>query len=117
MYMRDSNDVIKAIMFRVIIPAWVIILGVYLCSVLLFSKDTAEHEYEIDTIKIEHHNGLFDDGDYIVLTANNKTYETKFSKISVTISDKNTVIVVGDDIKSLQIDKDMQTKLGIISPK
>lgn len=117
MYMKDSNDVIKAIMFRVLIPAWVIILGVYLCSVLLFSKDTAEHEYEIDTIKMEHHNSLFDDGDYIVLTANNKTYETKFSKISVTISDKNTVIVVGDDIKSLQIDKGMQTKLGIISPK
>ena len=117
MYMNGSNDVIKAIMFRVLIPAWVIILGVYLCSVLLFSKDTAEHEYEIDTIKIEHHNGLFDDSDYIVVTANNKTYETKYSKINITISDKNTVIIVDDDIKSLQIDKDMQTKLGIISPK
>ena len=117
MYMNGSNDVIKAIMFRVLIPAWVIILGVYLCSVLLFSKDTAEHEYEIDTIKIEHHNGLFDDGDYIVVTANNKTYETKYSKINITISDKNTVIIIDDDIKSLQIDKDMQSKLGIISPK
>jgi len=115
--MRSSDDVIKAIMFRVLIPAWVIILGVYLCSVLLFSKDTAEHEYEIDTIKMEHHNGLFYDGDYVVVTANNKTYETKYSKISITISDKNTVIIVDDDIKSLQIDKDMQTKLGISSPK
>lgn len=115
--MRSSDDVIKAIMFRVLIPAWVIILGVYLCSVLLFSKDTAEHEYEIDTIKMEHHNGLFDDGDYIIVTANNKTYETKYSKINITISDKNTVIIVDNDIKSLQIDKDMQTKLGIISPK
>lgn len=115
--MRSSDDVIKAIMFRVLIPAWAIILGVYLCSVLLFSKDTTEHEYEIDTIKIEHHNGLFDDGDYIIVTANNKTYETKYSKINITISDKNTVIIVDNDIKSLQIDKDMQTKLGIISPK
>lgn len=115
--MSSSDDLIKALIFRVLIPAWIIILGVYLCSVLLFSKDTAEHEYEIDTIKIEHHNGLFDDGDYVVVTANNKTYETKYSKINITISDKNTVIIVDNDIKSLQIDKDMQTKLGIISPK
>lgn len=115
--MRSSNDVIKTFIFRVLVPVWIIVLGVYLCSELLFSKDNTEHEYEIDTIKIEHHNGLFDNGDYVVVTANNKTYETKYSKINITISDKNTVIIVDDDIKSLQIDKDMQSKLGIISPK
>lgn len=114
---RSSNDVIKTFIFRVLIPIWIIVLGVYLCSELLFSKDNTEHEYEIDTIKIEHHNGLFDNGDYVVVTANNKTYETKYSKINITISDKNTVIIVDDDIKSLQIDKDLQIKLGIISPK
>ena len=114
---RSSDDAIKAIIFRVLIPVWIIVLGVYLCSELLFSKDNTEHEYEIDTIKIEHHNSLFDNGDYVVVTANNKTYETKYSKINITISDKNTVIIVDDDIKSLQIDKDLQIKLGIISPK
>lgn len=115
--MSSSDDLIRALIFKVLIPAWIIILGVYLCSVLLFSRDTAEHEYEIDTIKIEHHKGLFDDSDYVVVSANNKTYETKYSKINITISDKNTVIIVDDNIKSLQIDKDMQSKLGIISPK
>lgn len=115
--MRSSDDVIKAVIFRVLIPVWLIVLGVALCGVLLFPDDNTEHEYEIDTIKIEHHNGLFYDGDYVVVTANNKTYETKYSKINITISDKNTVIIVDNDIKSLQIDKDMQTKLGIISPK
>ncbi len=115
--MRSSNDVIKTFIFRVLVPVWIIVLGVYLCSELLFSKDNTEHEYEIDTIKIEHHNGLFYDGDYVVVTANNKTYETKYSKINITISDKNTVIIVDDDIKSLQIDRDMQSKLGIISPQ
>ena len=115
--MSSSDDVIKAFIFKVIIPVWMIVLGVYLCGVLLFPKDNIEYEYEIDTIKIEHHNGLFYEGDYVVVSANNKTYETKFSKINITISDKNTVIVAGDEIKSLQIDKNIQTKLGIISPK